>query len=506
MNHIAIIGGGACGVAVFVDLFHQIGLSGKPQAFSIHWYEEDEQFGKGLAFGTDQPGHILNTQADLMGIFPEEPDHFAKWLDENGGKSNKAVKGGGKLEDSYTSRNFYGNYLREQMQVYLRHAQNLGLSVVQYKQRAEKIDFEAGKYRITTNEGIMAHLADKVILAVGTPKPNKFSELRSNKNYIDFPWPSNRILKKYREHRNIGILGSSLSAIDTVITLLDNDYAGQIYLFSPDGLMPKVQPVENKNVERKFLTLSNLNRWKRERMQPIPVKLLFRWFLQELEVITGNPVRAKSLNRVGLPADQLLDKDIEWAEKRGDPVVNLAYSLRHEASALWDALSVEEKIKFKKWLGPHWAINRHGMPLHNAYKLKRAFDMGKLKVIPFFENLEEDRGEGANFIMKTVSGASYEVGLLINATGSPGALDQMGNALITYLLEKKLIRSHPVGGAVVNPRTMQLFSPAGGNGIFAVGHLVNGMLMDVNAVWFNVKTVRNLTQEILFRILDGNND
>ncbi|SHM70792.1 Uncharacterized NAD(P)/FAD-binding protein YdhS [Cyclobacterium lianum] len=505
MNHIAIVGGGACGVAVFVDLFHQIGLSGKPAAFTIHWYEEDDTFGKGLAFGTDQPGHILNTQAELMGIFPEEPDHFTQWLQEKGGKANQAVKGEGDLEDRYTSRNFYGAYLREQMKLYLRHAEKLGLKVIQYQQRVEKIDLEAGKYLISTNEGKTASPVDKVVLAVGTPKPNKFRELRSNGRYIDFPWPSERILQRYQQHERIGILGCSLSAIDTVITLLDNGYKGEIYLFSPDGLMPKVQPVENRSVERKFLTLSNLNRWKRERVRPIPVKLLFRWFLQELEAITGEPVEAKTLNRIGLPADKLLAKDIDWAENGGDPVVNLAYSLRYEASAVWDALSVNEKTKFKKWFGPHWAINRHGMPLHNAYKLKQAFDEGHLKVVPFFENLEEMEGK-AGFVLKTADEVSYEVGLLINATGSPSALDQMENPLVSHLLEKKLIGSHPVGGAVVNPRTMQLLSPAGGNGIFAVGHLVNGMLMDVNAVWFNVKTVRNLTQEILFRILDGNND
>lgn len=69
MNHNVLIGGGACGVAVYDGLFHPIGLSDKLDSLTIHRFEEHGQFDKGFVFGANRPGHILNTQVDLMEFF-----------------------------------------------------------------------------------------------------------------------------------------------------------------------------------------------------------------------------------------------------------------------------------------------------------------------------------------------------------------------------------------------------------------------------------------------------
>ncbi len=38
-----------------------------------------------------------------------------------------------------------------------------------------------------------------------------------------------------------------------------------------------------------------------------------------------------------------------------------------------------------------------------------------------------------------------------------------------------------------------------------IEHLTNGMLMDVNTVWFNVKTIARFTDDVLYKIREDGN-
>ncbi|WP_232006932.1 FAD/NAD(P)-binding protein, partial [Mycobacterium sp. 1245805.9] len=63
--------------------------------------------GTGAAYGTDDPTHLLNVPAQRMSAWPDDPDHFCRWLDE------RAVT---PLE-GFAPRLAYGRYLREQLAV-----------------------------------------------------------------------------------------------------------------------------------------------------------------------------------------------------------------------------------------------------------------------------------------------------------------------------------------------------------------------------------------------------
>ncbi|MAN26198.1 MULTISPECIES: hypothetical protein [Mesonia] len=55
-------------------------------------------------------------------------------------------------------------------------------------------------------------------------------------------------------------------------------------------------------------------------------------------------------------------------------------------------------------------------------------------------------------------------------------------------------------GIYVDERTMHVVTPQKDLPMYALGHINNGMLLDVNSVWFNVKTAMIAAKDILFKI------
>ncbi|WP_339922857.1 FAD/NAD(P)-binding protein [uncultured Cyclobacterium sp.] len=319
---VSIIGGGACGVATLAELMVQLKISGKHKSTKVLIIEKRRELGVGLAFGTGQQGHLLNTQADLMGIHSFEPKHFSFWLKKNGEDNNPEVKGGNNLDQSYATRRLYGKYIQEQVNRYLNEAKEIGLVIEIIQDEAIDLIPEKGRWQIKLKNG-PNRSADHVILVPGTPKPNNFPEFDGLKNYFGFPWPSEPIIKGIPQDAEVSILGSSLSAIDAIKTLTDSGHYGKISLFSLDGLMPRVQPKDESSYGRKFLTLSNIHRIRRTAWRKPKIKELFRLFQQEAENYVGHPIDWKTTERKGIPADQLLEEDIRIAKEGGDAFINI---------------------------------------------------------------------------------------------------------------------------------------------------------------------------------------
>ncbi len=61
--------------------------------------------GTGAAYGTNDPTHLLNVPAPRMSAWPDDPDHFTRWLDQ------RAVT----PAESFAPRLAYGRYLQDQL-------------------------------------------------------------------------------------------------------------------------------------------------------------------------------------------------------------------------------------------------------------------------------------------------------------------------------------------------------------------------------------------------------
>ena len=71
----------------------------------IHLFEQHGWFGRGVAYATGNPSHLLNVRVANMSAFPEDPADFLLWLWEGGGGG-----GGG---HAFVPRGVYGNYLED---------------------------------------------------------------------------------------------------------------------------------------------------------------------------------------------------------------------------------------------------------------------------------------------------------------------------------------------------------------------------------------------------------
>ncbi|QRR00677.1 FAD/NAD(P)-binding protein [Dyadobacter sandarakinus] len=502
LTNIAIIGGGACGISAYIELFLQLRIASRHQEVGITIIEENEEVGKGLAFGTKEPGHILNTQADLMGIHFSEPEHFSEWLIRHEQRVGHEVVDNQGRDEAFTTRRLYGDYLKEQFDHYFALAKEEGMQVDVIHARALSITKSGEQFEIRLSDN-RKHQCDFVVLAPGTPVADNYPELNDKENYFGSPWPSDPILAKIPKEADVAVLGSSLSAIDALMTLADNGYTGKIRCYALDGLMPRVQPDKQAVVERNFITLKNLHEIQRSKLRNPTAKEVFRLFIQEAENYAGGKIDWKAVSREDKSAQERLDEDIAIARDGGDALINIPYSLRYDSSEMWKWLDADEKQKFKKWLGRFWAINRHCMPLYNAERVAGLFHDNRLEVFSHLEDVQyDDDQEG--FCMKYGKGEEAFEKYLINATGPASSVKTMKSELMQSLAADGLVEADPVGGIKVNTETMQVITDNQVNPHFyAIGHITNGVLLDVNAVWFNVKMIgklcRHLTGQILGR-------
>lgn len=100
MKKLTIIGGGASGTLLAVNLIKHAG----ERSLEINLIEKNERFGRGVAYSATAEFHLLNVPAAKMGAFPDDVEHFHRWLTE---------KGYAFAPNDFVPRRIYGEYLRD---------------------------------------------------------------------------------------------------------------------------------------------------------------------------------------------------------------------------------------------------------------------------------------------------------------------------------------------------------------------------------------------------------
>jgi uncharacterized NAD(P)/FAD-binding protein YdhS len=293
---VAVVGGGFTGCAVAAN------LAQRSAGLSLALFEPDE-LGRGAAYGTRHPEHLLNTRAHQMSLYVDEPDDFVRWLGSRGDATE------------FVSRRLYGEYVAQ--------TTRRAFERPEYRHVPDRVSAihrdEGGGFVVETSSGIRFG-ARAVVLATGNAAPNdEFLplEVRLHPGYIGDPWRF--------DYRVVGgqvlIVGSGLTTLDVLVALKSCGHRATVHVLSRRGRFPE--------------THSNGSAY---------------------DVIPALDTQS------ALALVRSFRRHVEDAAERGFGWRAVVDALRPESEAIWRRLPQRERKRFERHLRAHWERHRHRAP------------------------------------------------------------------------------------------------------------------------------------------------
>lgn len=393
---IAIIGGGFSGSLVAAQLLRRA-----RQPLHILLVERTGEFGRGVAYGTRCSDHLLNVPAGRMGAFPEEADHFYRWLVTRSARLGhpKAVAPG-----DYVPRHLYGEYIQE----VLAQARDAAAPEVRLEQvKAEVVDVEEGPEQLTIRCSDDRTLAvDLLVLAIGNlpgeyPIPRPLPIYQSPR-YVHIPWRAD-VLDGLKDDDDVLLVGQGLTATDLIVQLERQGHRGTIHALSRHGISPQVHRPDT--VPRTFSGLESV---------PPTIRAWTRRVREEIAAAA----------KAGLDWRVVID------------------GLRPHTQAIWQAFSWEERARFMRHVRPLWEAHRHRVAPQTAAVIERRVAEGRLKFYAGRLQVLEATSEGVQALLRrraTIQHVSLQVAKVINCTGPRTDYTKYQHPLLIHLLARGLI-------------------------------------------------------------------
>ncbi|MFD1911187.1 FAD/NAD(P)-binding protein [Halodurantibacterium flavum] len=315
LPHVAIIGGGASGVLLAAHLLHN-----PAAALRVTVIEGQNLPGRGVAYSTRDPNHLLNTRVANMSAFPDDPDHFRRWLSARGTEMTGA---------SFVSRATYGAYLSDLLAPVAGDGRLRFLRATCTGLRTRP----DGAGVILQMEDGQTLPADSAILATGHAMPEPDPQGIVQGAWDPAPPPS---------ERRVVIVGSGLSMIDQAISLLERGHFGEIIALSRRAQLPRTHAPG----------------------QPLAIS--------PAEIPLGAPVSALMAWIRALAAR---------AAAQGGTWRDAVDGVRPHLRAIWAALPPTERARFLRHAAPWWEVHRHRVPPESAALVERALREGQLRLL-----------------------------------------------------------------------------------------------------------------------------
>jgi uncharacterized NAD(P)/FAD-binding protein YdhS len=310
---IAIVGGGASGVLLAAQLVRKANLR-------IALIERGAHPGLGVAYSTHCFGHLLNVRASDMTALADEPDHFVQWLARDG-------RGFGPTD--FVPRAIYGQYLQDLLADAVRRCDGR-LQLIRGDVVAIRHDKDGLEVDI---EGHAPLRARKAVLATGHRPPSKDSGA-----YHGNPWRDEAIAGLAPD-ASVLLIGTSLTMIDVLISLLEHGHKGPIVALSRRGLVPHHHPPA-----------------------PIPTP-----DADTSDLFTGSLSQRTARFRAKLRAG------LGWP--------GLMQLLRPHNNELWHGLDLDQRRRFLRHLRPWWDIHRHRVAPQIGEQIDAARARGQLSIV-----------------------------------------------------------------------------------------------------------------------------
>ena len=195
---IVVIGAGFAGTAVTVALLRR-----SEEPLSITLLERSGSFGRGIAYATPDPRHLLNVPAGSMSAVEGADKDLLEWAARKGIAAEAA---------DYLPRNVYGDYLEDLLATTADDRLRLEAD------EAVAIDGDA----VLTRGGLRLE-ADAVVLAAGisTPEdPGPVAAVMGHPGYLADPWDQEAVMA-LAPRRRVLVVGTGLTMVDIALSLSD---------------------------------------------------------------------------------------------------------------------------------------------------------------------------------------------------------------------------------------------------------------------------------------------
>jgi len=426
-RNVVIVGGGFTGACIAVQL---VRLS--PDPLNIRIVEARAHVGHGLAYSAVDTDHRLNAPAFIHSIIPDDAWHFLRWCQTHQvlERDPDAIRPDG---SAYFRRADFGKYLEATVKA---HADWVctGSTITHVRDTAVRAQAASEGFEVTVASGQVLK-ADLLFVATGNPPPRLQPPLQpalaSHPAVIENALDGAR-LNRIRGDARVLLVGSSLTALDALSTLVRQGHMGQVSVVSRRGLRPKPQGPLSP-VLAKIQTPADLDALPGSMMMglllaPIP------GFLQEV----GEQPTLRDLVKA-------LRARVRKFEAEGNTWYGAFDELRNCVWQLWPKLPSHEKRRFLKKMRPWYDVHRFRSPPQNDDMVRAAEAQGRIQFMAArlvsaapsaaghtIDVTLHKRGEA------TSQTESFDV--LVNCTGIDVASGMAGNPFLMSLAHEGLIR------------------------------------------------------------------
>lgn len=388
---IAIVGAGFSGMAVAIGLLRRLRSPSR-----VYLINRSLSFGRGLAYGTNSPSHLLNVPAGRMSLDPRHESGFLDFL---------ASRGLPYRAGDFVPRSLYGDYLeRSLLRAQASAADGVKLELVEAEVLGMVPGGPGGGQRLRLSPDRVIE-ASEVVLALGnfTPQPPPTASLAdwSGGALVNDVW-SHGVLDSLPADAAVMLVGTGLTAYDAVLRLLDQGHQGPITMLSRRALLPQPH---------------------REQETPPAPGIVPPDFL------AGQPGLRAQLSSLRALIRQAQAQGHDWRDVIG--------GLRPHTPRLWQQLDERGRKQFLRHLMPHWDTHRHRAAPAIFKRIRDALDRGQLRVLQGRLVDAVPQPSGAVHVTWRPRGSSQamsaDYAALVNCTGPSSDLRRVRDPLIAHL-------------------------------------------------------------------------
>ena len=413
----AIVGGGFSGSAVAVHAARHA-----TPGFSLTLFEPDEP-GRGAAYGTRHIEHVLNTRAQQMSLYSDDPDHFVRWLGHRGGPRD------------FVSRRLYGEYVGGAARSAFErpHFTHVRDRVVTVRPA------EGGGFVVESASG-RRFGARAVVLATGNSAPRDDFlplEVRLHPGYVGDPWRF--------DYRTVGghvlVIGSGLTSLDVLVALNACGHRGAVHVLSRHGRFPEVHAD-----------------------------------VAPYDVVPALDSRgARSLLRS-------FRRHVTEAASRGFDWRAVVDALRPEAEAVWRRVAPIEQRRFERHLRTAWERCRHRAP-EQVEAVRRSYESSG-RLVRHAGRLHAMSGGTATIALRDGGTVELRPDWIVNCVGLGPVRSMTENGLIADMLADGTISPDGSGLGLRVTRELAAVNADGQAvpGLWIVGPPVRGARFEATAV------------------------